>query len=180
MATPPEPSHCDFCGVGAFNWNHWIWAVDIRCRAGGRWRCREQKKARSRESMDRRRKDPVKGELHRASQRAYVKTRGRYTRYKAYRYVDNKKYNGGTVDWAIADILMGQPCTYCGLEVSEGLDRRDSSLGHHESNVVPCCSVCNGILVDLPLEVKDLLAGGLRTSRDKGLLDAWMPPQLRK
>lgn len=47
------------------------------------------------------------------------------------------------------EILLNKGCDYCGdsLKESKGvsLDRKDSSLGYLESNVVPCCGSCNQI-----------------------------------
>jgi len=46
----------------------------------------------------------------------------------------------------LEDILYfwGQPCKYCGREVSDArLDRIDSSIGYVIDNVVQCCSMCN-------------------------------------
>lgn len=40
--------------------------------------------------------------------------------------------------------LLELPCDYCGTtEDPRGLDRLDNSLGHLQSNVVPCCALCN-------------------------------------
>lgn len=39
--------------------------------------------------------------------------------------------------------LVVQPCTYCGAEPRNGIDRRDNSVGYILSNCVPCCSICN-------------------------------------
>jgi hypothetical protein len=37
-----------------------------------------------------------------------------------------------------------EPCHYCGtLDGFRGLDRLDNSIGHLQSNVVPCCHLCN-------------------------------------
>lgn len=35
------------------------------------------------------------------------------------------------------------PCDYCGSTKDVGLDRIDNSKGHHESNTVVCCALCN-------------------------------------
>ena len=50
--------------------------------------------------------------------------------------------------------LSQQVCTYCGKEpeqflssfpnfIYNGLDRLDNNIGYLESNVVPCCFICN-------------------------------------
>jgi hypothetical protein len=38
--------------------------------------------------------------------------------------------------------LISKPCHYCGAE-HRGLDRVNSNLGYHRTNVVPCCYPCN-------------------------------------
>jgi len=38
--------------------------------------------------------------------------------------------------------LISKPCHYCGAE-HDGIDRVDSKLGYHRTNVVPCCYPCN-------------------------------------
>lgn len=39
--------------------------------------------------------------------------------------------------------LLHEPCRYCGLEPSLGIDRIDSARGYVEGNVDPCCMTCN-------------------------------------
>jgi hypothetical protein len=44
--------------------------------------------------------------------------------------------------------LVSRPCEYCDGLLSpqgSGMDRKDSSLGYTESNVVPCCGRCNRV-----------------------------------
>lgn len=38
------------------------------------------------------------------------------------------------------------------LTVINGLDRVDNSIGYIESNVVPCCYICNKMKGELPVE----------------------------
>ena len=59
--------------------------------------------------------------------------------------------------------LVGKDCHYCSLPLlwnarrkdkqkgrsAHNLDRKDSSLGYTESNVVPCCGTCNWIKSDV-------------------------------
>jgi hypothetical protein len=44
-------------------------------------------------------------------------------------------------------MLITGNCAYCGLEsdveAGVGLDRLDNSKGYEQSNVVPCCTLCN-------------------------------------
>ena len=39
--------------------------------------------------------------------------------------------------------LLIKNCYYCGEPESMGLDRINSNIGYIESNVVPCCGICN-------------------------------------
>lgn len=45
--------------------------------------------------------------------------------------------------------LLDKGCIYCAKELAKekgvSLDRKDSSIGYLESNVVPCCGKCNQI-----------------------------------
>lgn len=162
MATPPEgfsPPQTCFAHGDTDDPEHFRWAPSKKHKVGGRWVCRKYQSEASKRSSER--------IPHQAKYRYYV-------------YADKERFGGGTLSWEDASALMDLPCVYCGLEVSDGLDRRDNSFGHSLENVVPCCSVCNGIFVDLPLEVKDLIAPGLREARQKGLLDTWVPPAHRR
>ena len=78
--------------------------------------------------------------------------------------------------------LSATECVYCGNTNRRdfGLDRRDNDSGHSIDNVVICCELCNVLLIDLPPEVKDILSAGLRESRSRGLLDAFVVPAKRK
>jgi len=38
---------------------------------------------------------------------------------------------------------VSAPCEYCGSTKDVGLDRIDNTKGHHESNTVVCCALCN-------------------------------------
>ena len=61
---------------------------------------------------------------------------------------EDKKYNRGecslTALW-IRNYIFPQKCVYCGEDDWRklGCDRKDNSLPHSPSNVVPCCVVCN-------------------------------------
>lgn len=61
---------------------------------------------------------------------------------------EDKKYNRGecslTAQWII-DNIFTQKCIYCGESDWRklGCDRKDNSLPHTPSNVVPCCGECN-------------------------------------
>ena len=44
-------------------------------------------------------------------------------------------------------------CIYCGLFITTiGIDRIDNNLGYIRSNIVPCCSICNRLKMDLSVE----------------------------
>jgi hypothetical protein len=103
-------------------------------------------------------------------------------KYKAYRHNDLTRFDSPceTISRDKAVELMMQPCIYCGVEKSHGLDRKDSSKGHSEDNVVPCCEKCNFILGDLPNDAKVLLKTGLTNIRKKGYFETWTIPTKRK
>merc|ERR1711988_767291 len=51
--------------------------------------------------------------------------------------------------------LVRKPCEYCGVSSNIeaiGVDRVDSAQGYLPHNVVPCCSMCNYVKSDLPIE----------------------------
>jgi hypothetical protein len=56
----------------------------------------------------------------------------------------NAKKRGIDFSLSIQDYanLISKPCHYCGAD-HVGLDRVDSDLGYHQTNVVPCCYRCN-------------------------------------
>jgi hypothetical protein len=101
-------------------------------------------------------------------------------KYKAYRHGDIVKFSGSeTIEKYEAIRMMQEPCYYCGIPDSCGLDRRDNTRGHSKDNVVPCCEKCNNILGDLPSAAKDLLKEGLTQITKQGLLEKWTIPTKR-
>ena len=47
-----------------------------------------------------------------------------------------------------------KPCSYCGASIKTiGLDRRDNDRGYEIDNVTPCCSGCNWMKGEDPVEV---------------------------
>jgi hypothetical protein len=61
-------------------------------------------------------------------------------------YKTSDKRKGLSNDLTLEFVLSKsfEPCAYCGTtEGFRGLDRLDNSLGHLQSNVVPCCALCN-------------------------------------
>jgi hypothetical protein len=103
-------------------------------------------------------------------------------KYKAYRHHDSVRIGVSepTIERDKAVSLMMQPCFYCEVPSSHGLDRKDSSRGHSEDNVVPCCEKCNNILGDLSFDAKLLLKDGLKKIRNAGLFDTWEIPTKRR
>lgn len=176
----PYPETCSVCGLENPPGEHFKWNPHKKANFGGVWRCREEVNRLGRGYAKRRRADPVRNAKNEAYTLEYYERHPNYQRYKAYRSIDNRRFGGGTLAWTDAEILMESPCTYCKVDVSNGLDRRNNSKGHSSGNVVPCCFVCNTILGDIPEEAKDLLAPGLQEAREKGYLDSWIPPQKRK
>ncbi len=48
--------------------------------------------------------------------------------------------------------LIVAPCTYCGKDTGQGIDRIDSNRGYTDDNVCACCKTCNYMKRDLSLE----------------------------
>jgi uncharacterized protein with PIN domain len=47
-----------------------------------------------------------------------------------------------------------QPCNYCNREIDTiGIDRVNNTVGYVMDNCVSCCSVCNKMKLDTPLDV---------------------------
>ena len=82
--------------------------------------------------------------------------------------------------------LVLSDCSYCGLKAergasfkyaqhtfrSNGLDRRDSSLGYTLANVLPCCAFCNAWKGD------EALASWLERIHRIAERTAWFPERL--
>jgi len=69
--------------------------------------------------------------------------------------------------------LLSNGCFYCGSTHRVGLDRKDNSLGHIQSNVVPACIRCNFIRRGMPYEAWILLVPTIRIIYDRNLLGEW-------
>lgn len=117
-----------------------------------------------------------------AYMKEYVRKHAHRLRHKAYLTHDRKRYGGNenSVDSKTACEMMSQPCYYCGLEPSGGLDRIDNSKGHEINNVRPCCEKCNFLLGDIPDAAKVIMIPSLTTIRERGLLTQWTIPTKRK
>lgn len=69
-------------------------------------------------------------------------------RYKYCKYIAKKDGREFTLDFELYCAFLKEPCKYCDGPISEtgfGLDRKDSSRGYTEDNVVACCTTCNRI-----------------------------------
>ena len=70
--------------------------------------------------------------------------------------------------------LIFNGCQYCGeTELKMTLDRKDNSIGHLKTNVVPCCIRCNYVRRDMPYEAWLVLVPSLRIAREHGLFGTW-------
>ena len=70
-------------------------------------------------------------------------------------------------------------CSYCGetaLRIT--LDRKDNSIGHLTSNVVPACARCNFTRGNMPYEAWVLVAPGMRAAREAGTFGTWAGPRV--
>lgn len=64
----------------------------------------------------------------------------------AYRHNDKEKKRDNNLTLEFVRDNIYKPCHYCGgfgKNGYNGLDRMDSSIGHIQSNCVPCCPTCN-------------------------------------
>lgn len=70
----------------------------------------------------------------------------------------------------IFELLILQPCHYCGGSLNEtggGLDRKNNATGYENDNVVPCCRQCNRVKGhDFTYEEMLLIAKVLRQIRE--------------
>jgi hypothetical protein len=60
----------------------------------------------------------------------------------AYRHQGTKTGDATFTDALILRLLQ-EPCTYCGIERANGIDRIDSKRGYVANNVTSCCYTCN-------------------------------------
>jgi hypothetical protein len=66
------------------------------------------------------------------------------TRFNNYRTSDKRKGFENDLTLTFVASRTQDPCDYCGTtDFPRGLDRLDNSLGHQQTNVVPCCEDCN-------------------------------------
>lgn len=80
----------------------------------------------------------------------------------------------------VVTALLTLPCAYCGITKSElkqgriGVDRKDSSLGHVQNNVIQACSRCNFLKGDMPYAAWEVLIPAVRSARERGLFGNWI------
>lgn len=62
-------------------------------------------------------------------------------------YVIRADDKGFPLEFTLEEFLefISKPCTYCGIEPANGIDRIDSTIGYTKSNSVPCCKYCNSM-----------------------------------
>jgi tRNA nucleotidyltransferase/poly(A) polymerase len=57
----------------------------------------------------------------------------------------------------IEDLFWQKPCFYCGDDIkTAGIDRVDNEKGYIVSNLVPCCSICN--FMKLQMSITDFIS----------------------
>lgn len=181
MPSEPQvgsPVFCQHCNT-AVEPEHWFWSKSSRYTAGGRWICRVRRKEADGRYRSRVQQDPDRHKKYLEYQTAYSRKHPEVARFKAYKSGDRLAGRDNDLLRVQACALMAQPCAYCGVTPAGGLDRKDSALGHTVGNSLPACEICNFILGDLPLPVKEQLSSGLRHSRETGLLDDWVIPTKR-
>lgn len=172
-----KPKYCYWCLIEVTS-DHWVKNYNVRNKNGFSWLCRVRKNSRN-VNYYATRTDEQKQNRSEADKARYLKN-PEYIRWKAYRSCDAKMYGGETIAFDKALKLMSEPCFFCSKPYSGGLDRKDSRLGHTETNVVGCCPVCNNIISDLPWEAKLCLKDGLRKIYLTETAKDWLPATMRK
>ena len=85
---------------------------------------------------------PIQYEELKAKGRNYHKINKHKSLMSSYRKFDFNKNLENDLTPEYIKTELGKACTYCG-HPSTGLDRIKNSLGHLQSNCVPCCWECN-------------------------------------
>jgi hypothetical protein len=153
-----DQKHCSYCDCRV-NDDHWYWQKSDKTKDGGYWKCKQQNRDNSKRwrlnNLDR------------------MRLRSHFDQ-------DRKRSREFDLDLDFYRTLIKQPCLYCCTRPADGVDRKDSSIGHVKTNCVPCCAKCNIILGDIPFIAKLELSSGLRNIHAKGLLKNWEVPSKRK
>lgn len=93
---------------------------------------------------------------------------------------DRKRGLKCTLKIAEVRALMAAPCEYCGLSVSNGIDRMDPLKEYSLENCAPCCAHCNLIKNGMPLQAWNMIKESVRAARAAGAFDAWILPNFRE
>lgn len=84
-------------------------------------------------------------------ERLYKKTNvGRYNQYKS---SANRRGFELNLSKEQFNSLLSKACIYCGSNESIGIDRIDNSLGYTLENSSPCCTMCNMMKKNFPVEL---------------------------
>ncbi len=80
----------------------------------------------------------------------YSTPKGKYGRYKF-----GAKRRGFEFSLTVEQfsLIISQNCSYCGSKESIGIDRVDNNVGYSIENSVPCCTMCNMMKKNLPVEI---------------------------
>jgi len=127
--------------------------------------------------------DPKKYAAYLAKKRLNAKLRRRNPKNRAkiiirdYSREDRKLGRSFDLDLNFVNEQISKGCTYCGEKniAALGLDRVDNTKGHVKSNVVPCCTTCNFVRRDMPVEAFYFVGKALKIAKEKGLLKGWNP-----
>lgn len=77
---------------------------------------------------------------------AYVKVYRKSIIFKYNEYKGKAKQRGLQFSLTMEDFkkLWQKPCVFCGSEIETiGIDRKNSSKGYVNGNIIPCCRCCN-------------------------------------
>jgi hypothetical protein len=77
--------------------------------------------------------------------------KGRYFSYKRGAISRKLSWN---LDLLLFESYWGKPCSYCGDEIETiGLDRIINSIGYEPDNIIPCCTTCNRMKMNMNKDV---------------------------
>lgn len=83
--------------------------------------------------------------------KAYNKTpKGRYNMYKSKAKSRDLVFNLTLEEFTS---LIQKNCSYCGSSESIGVDRIDNEIGYTIENSTSCCTLCNMMKKNLPIEL---------------------------
>lgn len=89
---------------------------------------------------------------------------------------DKKKGFANDLSHSFVAEAISSPCTYCESTGNKmTVDRIDNSIGHIQSNCVPCCLRCNYIKRDMPNSAWLALVPAIRVAAQSGLFEGWNP-----